>query len=120
MKHMTYAIPPEVQAYIDGIPAEHRPLFDRVHRLVMEANPGAKVTLSYQMPTYKAGSRRLYVAAWKHGISIYGWPKDSDDGFTARHPELVASKGTIQLRPEAAERIGDDELLGLVRAAIGG
>ena len=106
-----------VQAYIDGIAAEHRPLFDRLHGLILDAHPDAVVVLSYDMPTYKVGRRRLLLATWTHGVSIYGW-KDHDAGFTARHPELKTSKGTIQLRPEDAARIPDDEFRDLVRAAL--
>ena len=29
--------------------------------------------LSYHIPTYEVGRRRLYVGVWKHGVSIYGW-----------------------------------------------
>ena len=93
---------PAVQDYIDAITPEHRPLFDRLHRLILQVRPDAAVVLSYQIPTYKAGRRRLYLGAWKHGVSLYGWPQDRDAGFTARHPELRTSKGTIQLRPESA------------------
>jgi uncharacterized protein YdhG (YjbR/CyaY superfamily) len=107
-----------VQSYIDGVDPAYRPLFDRVHQLILTAQPDAEVVLSYQIPTYKVGRRRLYVGAWKHGISIYGWPQDQDAGFTARHPELRTSKGTIQLRPQDAAAIADDELLALVRAAL--
>jgi uncharacterized protein YdhG (YjbR/CyaY superfamily) len=107
-----------VQGYIAGIDPGHRALFDRVHGLVLAAHPGAVVVISYQIPTYKVGKRRLYVGAWKHGISIYGWPQGRDAGFTSRHPELRTSKGTIQLRPEDAASIGDDELLDLIRAAL--
>jgi len=111
-------IPPAVQAYIDEIPAEHRPLFDRLHRLITQARPDAEVTFSYKMPAYRDGKRRLYVAAWKHGISVYGSQRDRDGGFAARHPQLVTSKGTIQLRPESAADIGDEEFLALARAAL--
>ncbi len=107
-----------VRSYIDGVDPSHRPLFDRVHRLILEAHPQAVVVISYRIPTYKVGRRRLYVGAWQHGISIYGWPKDRDAGFIARHPELKTSKGTIRLRPQDAASIDDDELLGLVRAAL--
>lgn len=107
-----------MQGYIDGIAAEHRPLFDRVHRLILDAHPGAAVVLSYQVPTYKVGGRRLHLGAWKHGVSIYGWQEDRDAGFTSRHPQLKTSKGTIRLRPEDAAAIPDDELRGLVRAAL--
>jgi hypothetical protein len=61
-----------VQAYIDGIATEHRPLFDRLHRLILAAYPDAAVVLSCKIRTYKVGVRRLYVGAWKHGLSIYG------------------------------------------------
>jgi len=105
-----------VREYIDGIAPEHRPLFDRVHRLIIEAYPDADLVLSYKMPTYRVGARRLYVGTWKHGLSIYGWHHDA--GFTSRHPEFVASKGTIRLRHADAAGIGDDELGDLVRAAL--
>jgi uncharacterized protein YdhG (YjbR/CyaY superfamily) len=107
-----------VQDYIAGIDPSHRPLFDRVHRLILAAHPEAAVVISYQLPTYKVGRRRLHVGAWKHGVSIYGWPQDRDGGFTTRHPKLKTSKGTIQLRPEDAASIGDDELVGLINAAL--
>ena len=107
-----------VRSYIDGVDPAHRPLFDRVHGLILAVYPEAAVVLSYQIPTYKVGRRRLYVGAWKHGISIYGWRQDHDAGFTARHPELRTSKGTIRLRPQDAAVIADDELLGLVSAAL--
>jgi uncharacterized protein YdhG (YjbR/CyaY superfamily) len=107
-----------VRDYIDAIPSGHRPLFDRLHRLVLAAYPDAAVVLSYKMPTYKVGSCRLHVGAWKHGISIYGWQKGHDAGFTDRHPELKTSTGTIRLRPEDAAAIPDQELSDLVRSAL--
>jgi uncharacterized protein YdhG (YjbR/CyaY superfamily) len=110
----------DVRDYINAIPAGQRPLFDRLHRLVLEAHPDATVVLSYQMPTYKVGRRRLFLGVWKHGVSIYGWDQGRDAGFTARHPELKTSKGTIQLRPDDAAAIPDDEFRDLVRAAIDG
>jgi uncharacterized protein YdhG (YjbR/CyaY superfamily) len=107
-----------VQGYIDAITPEHRPLFDRLHLLILQVRPDAAVVLSYQIPTYKAGSRRLYLGVWKHGVSIYGWQQGRDADFTSRHPELKTSKGTIQLRPEDAAGIPDDEFRDLVRAAL--
>ena len=108
-----------VRGYIDAIPAEHRSLFDRLHRLILAAHPDATVVLSYKIPTYRVGRRRLYVAVWKHGVSIYGWPQGQEAGFAARHPELRTSKGTIQLRPEDAAGVSDDEFRDLVRSALG-
>ena len=107
-----------VQKYIEAVPAAHRPLFDRVHGLIIEVQPDAVVTISYGIPTYKVGSARLYLGEWKHGVSIYGWQQGRDGGFVDRHPELKKSKGTIQLRPETAGGVTDDELRDLVRAAF--
>lgn len=53
-------------------------------------------------------------------MSIYGWDQGRDAGFVARHPELKTSKGTIQLRPDDATAIPDDEFRDLVRAALDG
>jgi uncharacterized protein YdhG (YjbR/CyaY superfamily) len=107
-----------VRSYIDAIPAGHRPLFDRLHRLILAAYPDAAVVLSYKMPTYRVGRRSLHVGVWKHGVSIYGWQQGRDAGFTARHPELQSSTGTIRLRPEDAAGIPDEELRDLVRSAL--
>jgi uncharacterized protein YdhG (YjbR/CyaY superfamily) len=112
------ASPADVDDYIDSIPTEHRALFDRIHRLIMASCPDVAVRLSYQIPTYTAGRRRLYVGAWKHGVSIYGWGPGRDAGFTDRHSELRTGKGTIRLSPATAAGISDDELGGLISAAL--
>ena len=106
------------RAYIDGIPAGQRPLFDRLHRLVLDAFPDAAVVISYGIPTYKLGRGRLYVGVWKHGLSVYGWPREHAAEFGARHPGLVTSKGTIQVRPQDAAAISDQEFSDLARAAL--
>ena len=107
-----------VRSYLDGIDPQFRALFDRIQGLVMAAYPDAALMLSYKMPTFKAGRRRLHVGAWKHGISLYGWSQDRVGGFTARYPALRSSTGTIQLRPQDAAGISDEELPGLVSAAL--
>jgi uncharacterized protein YdhG (YjbR/CyaY superfamily) len=108
---------PEAQAYIDAIPTEHRPLFDRIHGLILEERPDVDVVISYKMPTFVAGGHRLHMATWKHGVSIYG---TDPSGFSERHPELTSGRGTIRLTPAAAEAITDDELRALVRGLLGG
>lgn len=107
-----------VRQYIGGIDPGSRPLFERLQGLIMATAPDAVVVLSYGMPTYKVGRRRLHLGVWKHGISLYGWPQERAAGFISRHPELRASKGTIQLRPQDADGLGDDELLGLIRVSL--
>ncbi len=108
----------DVAAYIDGIDAEHRLLFDRVHRLVLEVHPETRVILSYKMPTYVVGTRQLHVGVWKHGLSFYGWQHGSDGGIVARHPHLDSGKGTLRLPLTEAVDISDDELRGFLAAAL--
>ena len=106
-----------MRGYIDGI-AERRPLFDLLHRLILRARPGAAVVLPYGIPAYKDEGRRLYLGAWKHGVSIYGWRQDQDGGFVARHPVLKTSTETTRPRPEDAAGISDEEFLDLIQAAL--
>jgi hypothetical protein len=108
----------DVRDYIDAIPDEYRPLFDRIHRLTMQAAPHAVTSLAYGMPAFSAGRRRLSVGVWKHGVSIYGWDKERDGGFVARHPDLRTSTGTLRIRPADAEAITDDEFLALLGPAL--
>jgi hypothetical protein len=108
-----------VRDYVAAIPEDFRPLFDRFHRLILRARPDAAVVMSYQMPSYRADDHQLYLGIWKHGLSVYGWRRDEDDGFVSRHPDLKTSTGTLRLRPEDAAAITDDEILGLVRATLG-
>jgi uncharacterized protein YdhG (YjbR/CyaY superfamily) len=110
----------DVQGYVDQIATEHRALFGRMNGLILGAYPDAVVKLSYKIPSYWRGRRKLYVGVWKHGLSVYGWPQGTEAGFIGRHPELKTSKGTIQLRPRDAAGISDGELLELVHAALGG
>jgi len=113
------SIEPEAQAYIDAIPPEQRPLFDRMDAVIRAVHPDVDVVLSYKMPTYRAGERSLHVGVWKHGISLYGWNEGRDGGLIDRHPELSSGKGTLRITPAAANDITDDELRALVEGSLG-
>jgi len=108
----------DVQAYIDAIAAEQRPLFDRFHGIILAEHPDAEVVLSYGMPAYRVGKRRLNLGVWKHGVSVYGWRADRDGGFVARHPGLSSGKGTIRIRAKDAVGISDEELRALLGGAL--
>jgi hypothetical protein len=106
-----------VRRYRDEMDSEYQPLFDRLHQLIMTTCPDAEVVMSYGMPTYRLGRRRLNVGAWTHGLSLYVSP-NRDGGFSARHPGLASGKGTIKLSPADAASIPDTELQDLIRAAL--
>ena len=107
-----------MQAYIDAIGSAQRPLFDRVDALIVALYPDVEVVLSYKMPTYRVGDRSLHVAAWKHGLSVYGWDEGRDGGILARRPELSSGRGTLRLPVSRADDITDDELRALIRGAL--
>ena len=113
----TGAMDDAVRRYRDEMDGEYRPVFDRLHRLILAMCPEAELVLSYGMPTYRVGRRRLNIGVWKHGLSLYASP-NRDGGFSARHPELASGKGTIKLRPSDAARISDAEFHDLMRAAL--
>lgn len=108
----------DVAAFVAAIDPARRPLFDRVHRLVMDVRPDAQLTLSYKMPTYVAGVRQLHVGVWKHGLSFYGWQSGRDGGLAARHPELDNGRGTLRLPLAEATQISDDELRMFLAAVL--
>jgi len=107
-----------VREYIDAIAPEFRPLFDRLHGLVLRVRPDAELLLSYGMPCYRVGRRRLLLGVWQHGVSVYGWSRSGDAGFTARHPGLTSGRGTVRLRPEDAAEIPDQAFQALFQAVF--
>src|SRR5215472_16038662 len=90
-----------VRRYLDEMSGDFRPVFDRLHRLIVTTCPDAELVLSYGMPTFRIGRRRLNVGVWQHGLSLYVSP-NRDGGFSVRHPELAAGRGTIKLKPADA------------------
>jgi hypothetical protein len=108
----------DVQAYIDGIASEYRPLFDRLHDIVLRTHPDAQIDFAYKMPTYRMGKRRLNLGVWRHGVSVYGWRRDNDGGFLERHPEMLSSKTTLRIRPADAAQIADEEFTALLGGAL--
>ena len=108
----------DVATYIEAIGPERRPLFDRLHAIVLSEHPDAEVMLSYGMPAYRVGARRLNLGVWKHGVSVYGWRGDRDGGFVARHPGLSSGKGTIRIPLADAGGISDEELRALLGGAL--
>ena len=63
---MSDPVPPEVQTYLDGIAAEHRPMWDRIEALVRVIHPDAQLRITYSMPTLSSvstASRRMIATA---------------------------------------------------------
>lgn len=104
--------------YIEAIDPQHRPLFDRVHALILRRHPAVCVGMSYGMPTYRLDTRSLVLGVWKHGLSFYGMEIAAAAEVVQRHG-LRTSKGTIQLRQANAAAMTDDDLAAIVDLALG-
>ena len=108
----------EVDEYVDEIPAATRPLFDRVRGLITEVAPDAAESIAYKMPTYRTDTGGIHLAAWKHGVSLYGWDEAANAVFLERHPGTSSGRGTLKITNRVAGTITDDELRDLLRTAL--
>ena len=106
-----------VGAYIAALTPAQRPLFDRLHAIVLAEHPDAEVALSYGMPAYRVGgaAQPRGVEARRVGLRLAGRQRRR---LRERHPGLWNGKGTIRIRPEEAEEISDEELRGLLGGAL--
>ncbi len=112
-------LPPDVQTYLDGIAPEHRPMWDRIDRIVRTLHPDVELRITYDMPTFVVGEHRLPVGVWKHGLSLYGLHESNDAGFIGRHPELSSGRGTVKLPTARAVDFSDEELTAMLTAVLG-
>jgi len=81
-----------VQRYIDAIPKPKRELFDRLQAIILDLYPDAKIEISYKMPSYKVGPRRIYLGVWKRGVSLHAVDIAP---FKARHPAIKTGRGSL-------------------------
>jgi uncharacterized protein YdhG (YjbR/CyaY superfamily) len=87
-----------VRIYVEAIPAEQRPLFDRLQSLILELYPEAEVVLSYQIPTYKAKGGRVSLGLWKEGVSLYTTDPEHIAAFKSNHPGVKSGKASLNFR----------------------
>lgn len=110
-----FDIAPEVHEYIADIPPDHRPLFDRLHRLVLDTLPGARVTISYKMPAYVVDGGRVSLSNGPHGISLATTVAPPIAAFKAKHRQFKTGKVTVLFPPGAD--VPTEDLRALVLAA---
>ena len=86
-----------VDQYIAAQPEAVRSILGRVRDAIRKALPDAQEVISYKMPTYILGGKRLlYFAVWNKHYSIYA---ATEQVLTAFQKELSAyevDKGTIR------------------------
>ena len=93
-----------VDGYIAALDdAEARRRLTEIRRAIHAAIPDVVESISYDMPTFTTGGRRLHVAAWKHHIAIYPVPT-GDDAFEQDIAPYRAARSTARFprrRPAA-------------------
>jgi uncharacterized protein YdhG (YjbR/CyaY superfamily) len=107
----------EVRHYVDGLPASHRPLFDRLHALILDEVPEAEVVISYKIPLYRVGRRHVGLNPRRaDGITLTATSPDHIAEFRRRHPEVRTGKASIQLRLDGD--VPEDDLRDVIRKAV--
>lgn len=107
-----------VQRYIDAIPPEQRPLFDRLQSLILELYPDAEVVISYQIPTYKARGGRVSLGLWKDGVSLYTTGPQYIETFKSKHLQVKSGKASLNFR--LTDDLPEQDLREVIRQAIEG
>jgi uncharacterized protein YdhG (YjbR/CyaY superfamily) len=85
-----------VDGYIEALDsAEARNRLTGIRRIIHATVPDVVETISYGMPTFTTGGRRLHVAAWKQHIAIYPVPA-GDDAFERGIAPYRAARSTAR------------------------
>jgi uncharacterized protein YdhG (YjbR/CyaY superfamily) len=102
-----------VQSYVAAIPETHRPLFDRLQALILGLYPHAETSISYGIPTYKVGRRRVYLGLWKDGVSLHAV---SVEAFKQRHPTIKTGKGSLNFK--LTDELPEGDVRDVIKQAI--
>ena len=103
-----------VQQYIEAIPATHRPLFDRLQALILDLYPTAEIVISYKIPTFKVGRKRVYLGLWKEGVSLHAV---SVDDFKQKHPTIKTGRGSLNFK--ITDEVPGEDVQVVIKQAIG-
>jgi uncharacterized protein YdhG (YjbR/CyaY superfamily) len=90
------AVAKNVEEYISRYPRDVQKILRTIRATIRKAAPGAKETISYQIPAYNLDGVLIYFAAYEKHIGIYPAPR----GVAEFKDELSAyegGKGTLQL-----------------------
>ena len=86
-----------VQRYLDAIPPEQKPLFERLQSLILQLYPDAEIVISYQIPV-QGESRTRLLGLWKNGVSLYTTDPQYIKGFASQHPTIKAGKASLNFK----------------------
>jgi len=91
-----------VDAYMAGVPADRKPVIEKLRQLCRKKLAGYEECVEYGMPAYKKeGAVEIAFASQKQYISLYVMKKDVVDEFRSALPGCSIGKGCIRFtKPE--------------------
>jgi uncharacterized protein YdhG (YjbR/CyaY superfamily) len=84
-----------VEEYIARFPDDVQAILNNVRACIRKAAPGAKETISYQMPAFKQHGILVYFAGWKQHIGLYP-PVSGDKAIEKAVARYAGPKGNLQ------------------------
>ena len=87
--------PADIDAYIAGFPPEIQEILQQIRAIVREEAPGARETISYQMPTFVLRKTLVHFAAFKSHIGFYPTPS-ATGAFQEELAPYQGGKGSIR------------------------
>lgn len=86
-----------VDQYVASQPEPARRVLEQVRRIIREASPGARETISYNMPAYTCGNVPLLMfAGWKAHYSLYAATDAVVKAFRDDLSRYKIERGTIR------------------------
>ncbi len=84
-----------IDEYIADFPKPIQEILEKIRAVIKQAAPGAKETISYQMPAFKLKKNLVFFAAFKNHIGFYPTPSGIDE-FKEELSKYKQGKGSIQ------------------------
>jgi uncharacterized protein YdhG (YjbR/CyaY superfamily) len=85
-----------VDDYISTFPPDVQTVLQEVRDTIHAAAPGAKESISYQIPTFSINGRPVvYLAGWKKHISLYPIP-ELDETLRPQVAPYLSGQGTAK------------------------
>ena len=85
-----------VDDYISTLPPDVQTVLQAVRSTIHDAAPGAKESISYQIPTFSINGRPVvYLAGWKKHISLYPVP-ELDETLGPQVAPYLSGQGTAK------------------------
>lgn len=88
-------VPKNVDAYIARYPSDVQAILQRIRRILRDAAPDAKESISYGIPTFTLNGVLLYFAAFKNHIGLYP-PVKGDAGLEKAIAPWAGEKGNLR------------------------